>query len=148
MLDPQSVFINYLNSQGLKLTPQRRLILEVFLESEDHLASEELYEKVKKLNPAIGQATVYRTVKLLSDSGIAKELYFGDGVARYEPKYGRKHHDHLICENCGKNVEVIDEKIEELQEELAKRHGYVLTGHRMYLYGICSNCRKTSQSDE
>ena len=64
--------INYLNSQGLKLTPQRRLILEVFLESEDHLASEELYEKVKKLNPAIGQATVYRTVKLLSDSGIAK----------------------------------------------------------------------------
>ncbi|GFM36148.1 Fur family transcriptional regulator [Desulfovibrio psychrotolerans] len=141
MKEPAQVFTEYIAKNGLKVTPQRLRIVEVFLREDGHLTTEELYERVKKVDNTVGQATVYRTMKLLCDSGIAKEVHFGDGVARYEKKYGSEHHDHLICEACGKNLEVIDEQIELLQEQLAARHGFVLTSHRMYLYGVCDDCR-------
>ena len=141
MKDPTSVFFDYLTRNGLKLTPQRRLILEVFLKQDGHPTPEDLYDLVKRADPSIGQATVYRTLKLLCQSGLAKEVHFGDGLTRYERKYGLKHHDHLICERCGKNLEVVDERIERLQQDLAAKHGYALTGHRMYLYGLCPDCR-------
>lgn len=143
MKDPMQVFTEYIAGNNLKVTPQRLLIVEVFMREDGHLTTEELYELVKKSDPSVGQATVYRTMKLLCDSGLAKEVHFGDGVARYEKKYGSEHHDHLICEKCGKNIEVIDDEIELLQEKLAERHGFSLTSHRMYLYGICDACRKT-----
>jgi Fur family ferric uptake transcriptional regulator len=141
MKEPQAVFTEFLARKNLKMTPQRRLILDVFLGEEGHLASEDLYNKVKAQDKSIGQATVYRTLKLLSESGLAKEVHFGDGVTRYEKKYGSAHHDHILCERCGATLEVVDEHIERLQEELAKAHGFVLTGHKMYLYGICPKCR-------
>ena len=145
MKEPIQVFADYIAKNNLKVTPQRMLIVEVFLKDEGHLTTEELYERVKKADPSVGQATVYRTMKLLCDSGIAKEVHFGDGVARYEQSYGSKHHDHLICERCGKNLEVIDDQIERLQDELAAKHGFVLTSHRMYLYGVCRDCRSGSK---
>lgn len=141
MTDAFSVFNEYVVSKQLKMTPQRRHILEVFLEHGGHLTSEELYAKVKKSFKTIGQATVYRTLKLLSGSGLAKEVDFGDGTTRYEPQLGQGHHDHLICEQCGSNEEILDETIEKLQEDVAARHGFVLTRHKMYLYGICPKCR-------
>jgi Fur family ferric uptake transcriptional regulator len=118
------------------------MILNTFMKKEGHITSEELYDIVKKKDGAIGQATVYRTLKLLSESGIAREVDFGDGVVRYEHKYGHEHHDHLICNSCGKNIEVLEQRIEEMQGKMAKRHGFKLTGHKMYLYGICRDCRK------
>lgn len=141
MKNQQALFRDYLGKNKLKLTAQRMLILEVFLDRGEHMTAEELYEEVKKLDPAVGQATVYRTMKLLCDSGVARELRFDDGVNRYEPSYGQEHHDHLICEKCGKFLEVVDERIERLQEELADKHGFTLTGHRMYLYGLCPDCK-------
>ena len=141
MQKPLNVFIDYISTHGLKFTPQRRLIVDVFLKQPGHLSTEELYDKVKAADPGVGQATVYRTLKLLCESGLAKEVHFGDGVARYETLYGSAHHDHLICVSCGKQVEVVDESIEKLQEELAKRYGFVLTSHHMYLYGVCAGCR-------
>ena len=142
MQDPHVLFEEYAAKTRLKMTPQRRHILDVFLEQQGHMTSEELYERVKASYKSIGQATVYRTLKLLSGSGIPKEADFGDGVTRYERQHGDDHHDHLICENCGKNVEVLDETIEKLQTEVAARHGYKLTRHKMYLYGICPECGK------
>ncbi len=136
------VFTDYILSHGLKFTPQRRLIADVFLKQEGHLSTEELYDFVRKADPSVGQATVYRTLKLFCDSGLAKEMHFGDGVARYEKTFGATHHDHLICVACGKKLEVVDEKIERLQEELAARNGFLLTSHHMYLYGLCGSCRK------
>jgi Fur family ferric uptake transcriptional regulator len=134
MKTPQEVFAEYLADENLKMTPQRRIILDTLLKKNDHLSSEELY--------AIGQATVYRTLKLLSDSGLIEPLDFADGVTRYEPCYGKDHHDHLICEQCGKNIEIVDEVIERRQEQLAKEHGFTLLRHKMYLYGLCPECRK------
>jgi Fur family ferric uptake transcriptional regulator len=142
MKDPYAIFTDFIGRKKLKMTPQRRQILDVFLAEEGHVTSEELYQKVKPAYPSIGQATVYRTLKLLADSGLAKAVEFGDGAVRYEILYGQSHHDHLICEQCGVNVEVVDPAIERLQEEVAKRHGFKLTAHKLYLYGLCPNCRK------
>jgi Fur family ferric uptake transcriptional regulator len=141
MQDPVVLFCDYAAGQRLKMTPQRRHILDVFLGLTGHVTSEELYELVKRSYKSIGQATVYRTLKLLSESGVAKAVDFGDGLTRYERQHGDDHHDHLICERCGKNVEVLDETIEKLQEEVAARHGFTLTRHKMYLYGLCGGCR-------
>ena len=142
MKAPQDVFAEYLANENLKMTPQRRIILDTLLKRNDHLSSEELYALVKKRDASIGQATVYRTLKLLSDSGLIEPLDFADGVTRYEPSYGKDHHDHLICERCGKNIEIVDEIIEHRQEQLAEKHGFTLQRHKMYLYGVCSGCRK------
>lgn len=142
MNDATKAFAEYIAREGLKMTPQRRVILSTFMRIKDHVSAEELYTMVKKEDPAVGQATVYRTVKLLAESGLAETVDFGDGVARYEPHFGQEHHDHLICERCGKNVEILDPNIERLQEEAAKRYGFTLTRHKMYLFGICKDCKK------
>ncbi|MBI9080220.1 MAG: transcriptional repressor [Pseudodesulfovibrio sp.] len=141
MKRPQDVFANYLAEKNLKMTPQRRMILDTLLKQNDHLSSEDLYYHVKKRDKSIGQATVYRTLKLLTDSGLIDSLDFADGVTRYEMTYGTDHHDHLICEQCGKNIEILDSTIENRQEALAKEHGFTLLRHKMYLYGLCEKCR-------
>jgi Fur family ferric uptake transcriptional regulator len=148
MKPPEKAFSDYLASRNLKMTPQRRLILETFIKTDGHVSSEELYNRVKAKNPSVGQATVYRTLKLLSESEIAEAVDFGDGVARYELHYGQDHHDHLICERCGKNIEIVDPTIERLQEELAESYGFELERHKMYLFGICESCRKKKGSSE
>lgn len=147
MEDPYQYFSDFIARKRLKMTPQRRHILDIFLRDEGHLTSEELYRKVKGERDSIGQATVYRTLKLLADSGLAKAVEFGDGTLRYEVKYGHEHHDHLICEQCGKNVEVFDPNIERLQESVAAAHGFLLTGHKLYLYGLCPDCRQAPPTD-
>lgn len=142
MIKPAHVFAEYLAREGLKMTPQRMVILNTFISVRDHVSAEDLYEQVKQADPAIGQATVYRTLKLLENSGLAVAVDFGDGTTRYEPDDGQGHHDHLICEICGKNVEILDTEIERLQEEVATQYGFTLSRHKMYLFGLCPDCRK------
>ncbi|MCL1890303.1 MAG: transcriptional repressor [Desulfovibrionaceae bacterium] len=134
-------FAVYLSRRGMKLTSQRRLILAEFYKSEEHLSAEDLYRRLLGLDASIGQATVYRGLKLMRDAGLARELHFGGDVTRFEAHLESAHHDHLVCEECGKTVPVLDEHIERLQADLASRHGFRLTSHRMYLYGICPDCR-------
>mgnify|MGYP003820223957 CR=1 FL=1 len=142
MKSAEEAFSTYLTEHGLKMTPQRRTILDAFLRTADHISSEELYDMVKRSDESIGQATVYRTLKLMADSGLARAHNFGDGVSRYEPLWGQEHHDHLICESCRKTIEIMDPTIERRQDELAKRYGFSLTHHKMTLYGLCADCRK------
>lgn len=139
--DAKSRFEQFLEERGLRMTPQRSLIVDVFLKTERHVSSEDLYSLVKRKDRSIGQATVYRTLKLLSESGIAREVDFGEGVTRYEHEYGHDHHDHLICESCRKSIEVVDPRIEELQEKLARDHGFVMTSHKLDMFGLCAKCR-------
>ena len=134
-------FKDHLRGQRLKSTAQRDTIAQVFLASQRHISVEELYHEVRGLNPHIGYATVYRTMKLLTECGVAAERHFRDGEARYES--GQKgHHDHLICELCGKIVEFEEPRIETLQRNAAKRLGFSLLGHKMELYGTCRECGK------
>lgn len=81
-------------------------------------------------------------MKLLVEAGLARSVELGDGIVRYEQKLGHEHHDHLVCELCNSHVEVVDPVIEELQEDLAKRHGFRLSRHKMILYGLCADCRE------
>ena len=102
----------YLTGQGLKSTSQRDTILRIFVDAGRHLSAEELYALVKKTHPGIGYATVYRTLKLLAEAGMAEERRFEDGFTRYEFKATERHHDHLICTRCGEIVEFENERIE------------------------------------
>lgn len=137
-------FKEHLRAERLKSTAQRDTIARVFLATQRHINVEELYNEVKRLNPRIGYATVYRTMKLLKDCGVAAERHFRDGEARYESAQ-KRHHDHLICERCGKIEEFEEARIEALQESVAKRLGFRFTGHKMELYGICRDCRKSDE---
>lgn len=138
--DSAIIFRTFLRGKGLRHTPQRQRIMDIFFREGGHLTTEEIYDLVHKEDPSLGQATVYRTMKLLCDAGLAREVRFGDGMARYEHAHG-EHHDHLICEHCGKTVEVVDPDIEKLQVALARQYGYTPTVHRLYLYGICPECK-------
>lgn len=131
----------YMEKKGLRSTSQRRLVTEVFFGSDDHVSIEELLAKVRRRDPKVGYATVYRTLKLLKESGLAHERNFRDGVSRYEVKLEDEHHDHLICTECGDIVEFEHERIEALQVDLAREHDFVLTGHKHELYGVCASCR-------
>lgn len=100
---------------------------------------------VQKLDPRIGQTTVYRTLKLLCDAGMATEIHFSDGITRYEVAAPDSHHDHIVCQSCGKIVEIYDPRIEKLQQELTKKHGFLLLRHVHILSGICADCQKKMQ---
>ena len=138
----QQVFMEYLKGNNLCMTPQRKVIVETFLEAEGHFSVEELCVRVKDTAPDVGQATVYRTLKLLVESGLADSIDIGAGGALYEHAYGHDHHDHLICTECHKKVEIFDDAIENRQADVAEEYGFTLTRHRMYLFGICSECSK------
>ncbi len=140
------VFREHLHRLGLKWTAQRDDIAQVFFASKRHISVEELYHAVKRVNPRIGYATVYRTMKLLTECGLAIESHFLNGEARYESTEGH-HHDHLICTECGTIVEFEEERIEALQREVAKRAGFLFTGHRMELYGVCAACQKAAPAE-
>ncbi len=142
MEEETKIFEDYLTIKNLKHSEQRREILHVFLSTDKHLTANELYRIVQKKYPTIGHATIYRTLKLLCESGLCRELKFEDGTTRYEHLYGHQHHDHLICTKCGRFVEVVDPEIERLQEKLAKQHGFYPERHRMELYGVCRKCKK------
>ncbi len=135
------IFIRYLNKYDLKLTDQRKIILGVFLKTERHLSVEDLYNIAKKKDSSIGQATVFRTLKLLCEADIAKEVDLGDGKKRYEHKYGHEHHDHLVCLKCGRFIEAVDSRIEKLQGALCRKHGFLPRRHKMEIFGICKKCR-------
>jgi Fur family ferric uptake transcriptional regulator len=122
-------------AKGLRLTGQRRVIALVIEQSADHPDAEVLYARACAVDPRISLATVYRTVKLFDEAGILEKVEFGDGRARYEDAQ-RKHHDHLIDTETGRVIEFVDPEIEALQDRIAARLGYRLTGHRLELYGI------------
>ncbi|MEM7436294.1 MAG: Fur family transcriptional regulator [Myxococcota bacterium] len=132
----------YMTHHGLRSTGQRRVVTEEFFASHGHLSIEDLLERVRRIEPKIGYATVYRTLKLLKESGLANERHFGDGVSRYEVAWEDEHHDHLICPQCEKIIEFEDMKIEELQKKVARRYDFELVSHKLELYGVCAECRK------
>lgn len=132
----------YLASQGLRSTSQRDAILKTFIEAGKHLSAEELYARVKKAHPGIGYATVYRTLKLLAEAGLAEERRFEDGFTRFEYKNTDAHHDHLICTRCGAIIEFENERIEALQQDVAKKNGFKVHNHKLELYGLCAECQR------
>jgi Fur family ferric uptake transcriptional regulator len=131
----------YMERKGLRSTEQRRLIIDTFFHAPAHITIEDLLGQVRSSDPRVGYATVYRTLKLLAESGVANERHFGDGVTRYELADGETHHDHLICIECQGITEFEEPRIEALQDEVAEKHGFALRTHKHELYGICAVCQ-------
>lgn len=135
--DARGILAEYIRANGLKNTRQRDVILETFLAVPGHTTIDQLLFRVQQVNPGVGYATVYRTLKLFVDAGVASERRFGDGQAQYERAEVDEHHDHLICSKCGKIFEFEDDIIERRQELIAQQFGLKLTNHRMTLWGEC-----------
>ncbi len=135
------VLEGYITQNQLKITRQRRAVLKAFTECENHVSAEELYNMVSSAESKIGLATVYRTLALLTESGLASELDFGDGQKRYEHRYMHNHHDHMICTECGKIIEFNHPLIEKFQEEVATDNKFIITSHKLDLLGLCNECQ-------
>lgn len=136
----------YMLKKGLRSTAQRRLIVDTFFEIASHMTIEDLLSEVRARDKGIGYATVYRTLKLLAECGVASERRFGDGLSRYELADDAAHHDHLICVSCGTIIEFEEPKIELLQEEIARRYGFKVTSHKHEMYGTCAKCTAVGSS--
>jgi Fur family ferric uptake transcriptional regulator len=143
---PTETLCAYIAENGLKHSRQRDRIAETFFGMGGHVSVEELVVRVRRLDPRISVATVYRTMKLLADCGLAVPRQFGGGQTRYEAAGARGHHDHLICTGCGEIVEFANEKIETLQSLVARRHGFEVESHKLELYGRCARCRSAREA--
>jgi Fur family transcriptional regulator, ferric uptake regulator len=138
--DRMLMFHSRLRERGLKSTGQRDDIARVFFQLRRHISAEELYGEVKKVNPHVGYATIYRTLKLLKECDLLFERHFDEGQARYEVA-GEHPHDHFICERCGKIIEFENDELERMQQATARKLGVLLTHHKLELYGLCGECR-------
>ena len=134
----KGLLARYMDENNLKRTRQREVILDTFINCGEHTTIDALLASVQQVYPAVGYATVYRTLRLFVAAGVASERRFGDGPAMYEvAELGDEHHDHLICTVCKRIFEFEDHVIEQRQVEVAKKLGLRLTNHRMTLFGEC-----------
>ena len=134
-------FKTALRKEGLKITSQRIAVLEEVLKAKGHRPSEDIYMAIKVRKTNVSRATVYRTLDILVQSGFARKMTLGDGGAKYETKINSPHHDHLICTECGDIMEFMDEDIERIQDEIAKKFKFNLQKHIHQLFGVCKKCQ-------
>lgn len=146
--EAEEIFLRHLRHVGLKQTEQRNTILRTFLETREHLSTDELHRLVKKKDPGIGFTTVYRTLKLLAGCGLASEVAFHDGIARYEHQYNRRSHHHMVCVQCGASVEFFSPEVGEIEQEIGRQHHYLTTRHTFQIYGVCETCQKKASQRE
>ncbi len=129
-----------------KFTPQRRIVLEVFLENEtEHLSADDVFRLAKEKDNDIGLATIYRTLELLDEMTIIHKLHFGDGYSRYElvmQPQDEHHHHHLICQDCKRILEVEEDLLNQLEQLIVAKMDFKIMDHRVQFYGYCSDCRK------
>jgi Fur family ferric uptake transcriptional regulator len=144
MQSEEKTFENFLRSKNLKHSKPRGDIVEVFLASEGHLSAQELYALVKSKNPRIGFATVYRTLKLLEECGLARTMDYGDGTVRYEPD--RFQHHHIICTSCNRTVEFLSPELESLLQQVQKTHHFVPQSHAVRILSTCTDCNQATLS--
>ncbi len=137
-------FQEHLSRQGLKLTRQREEILRGLMAAEKHLGVEQMYSLLKKKDPTIGRATIFRTVKLLQECGLVAEVGSPhNGGAKFELKADRPHHDHMICVECGRISEFQSPMMERFQDEAIRRQGFTALWHRHEIFGRCRECHST-----
>jgi Fur family ferric uptake transcriptional regulator len=137
---PNDRFEQFIRQHKGRLTPQRQFIVKEFLALKGHYGIDELHERLKQKGKIINPSTIYRTLKLLVQAGIAVERQFANGNTKYDVNVA--HHDHLICLHCGKIIEFDSPKLESVQAHIVKNHGFVMAYHKHEIYGYCASCRK------
>ena len=141
-----------LSEHGYKMTPQRKEILQIFVDHSDyhHMSAEDVYGILREKKSEIGLATVYRALELLSELGILVRMEFGDGCARYELSTADPnihHHHHLICLKCKKVIEFEEDLLDELEADIAKKSGFQILNHEVKFFGYCSECRAKDKEE-
>jgi Fur family ferric uptake transcriptional regulator len=135
------VFREFIRNKGLRNTVEREQVVKAVFSIHHHFDVEELYLLVRNQNEKISKATVYRTIPLLLQSGLIQEAYFEDGHLHYEHIYGHEHHCHLRCVDCGKVVEFTEEAVREVEQKVGEHYEFIVTGHKMEVYGYCAKCK-------
>ncbi|MBI4831638.1 MAG: transcriptional repressor [Candidatus Lindowbacteria bacterium] len=141
MAKEHELFRNFLGEKQLKLTPQRRAILDIVFETHRHFDAEELVEIIRQRQKRISRATVYRTLDLLVRAGLVAAMELGETRKVYEHVTGHKHHDHMICTKCGRAIEFDDGFIELLQQKVCERLNFEAETHSLRIFGRCEKCR-------
>lgn len=137
----------YIQAHGGLVTRPRMAVAEVFFRMQGHPGIEDLIAKVRRRHPGIGEATVYRTMRLLVEAGLAVPRDFGEGFSRYEACVEDGHHNHLVCTVCGRIIEFTDPAVDAIHQAVTERHGFLGRQHRLEVYGLCRECREGNASD-
>jgi Fur family ferric uptake transcriptional regulator len=137
------LFRRYLREHGLPVTQQREAVAEVVFESSGHLSVEDIESRLRDRGERIGKATIYRTLETLVKSGLVEEHDFREGFKRYEHLFGQQPvRVHLVCTECGKVAEIHSSELVRVQEEEARKHGFVPARYRLQIYGLCATCQE------
>jgi len=137
----RDIFRKYLERRGLKLTAERQAVFDQLFARHEHVEADELLVRLRARGKKISRATIYRTLELLVDSGIVGRVRIGEIGYRYERLRAGEHHDHLICNECGRVIEFFEPRIESLQDEVCDRYGFLSISHSHQMRGICRQCR-------
>lgn len=138
---------NFIQANKLKSSKRRDLIFDYVVKTNDHFTVDEIYQAMLKIDPEIGIATVYRTVRLLVDCGVLLEHTFGEKKGFFEVSdINDRHHDHLICNVCGKIIEFHSHIIEENKQRIAEQHQFQIKSHNIEIYGVCSECQQQNRT--
>ena len=137
----RKAFEEFLRERKLRLTPQRLAIFERAFDTHQHFTAERLYAWLRE-ETGVSRATVYRTLGLLVEGGFLESLDTGQGELHYEHVLGHRHHDHMVCLECGRIEEFYDRRIEELQEEACRQKGFQMESHNLRLFGYCRSCAR------
>lgn len=135
-------FKEFLESKSLKFTSERKLILEQAFRMHDHFEADEIEAGLKARGSRVSRASIYRTLPLLVGSGLLREVDLQEKHSHYEHVFGHKHHDHLICTECGRAIEFVSDEIEELQSRICETYGFDSTSHKLVIIGACRKCRE------
>jgi Fur family ferric uptake transcriptional regulator len=147
-MNEHEIFLRFLKSEGLRFTSEREIILNEAFSIHEHFEAEDLVFSIRRHGHRVSKATVYRTLALLVQSGLLREVIFGERHSHYEHVFGHKHHDHLICLKCGKIIEFSDQTIERLQKSVCGRYRFEPVRHRMEIMGTCEDCARHRTQNE
>jgi len=144
MKDKIAIFRQFVRMKGLRNTPERETIIKEIYATRDHFDVDELYLRLKRKRKKISKPSIYRLIPLLLEARLIQEAYFEEGHLHYEPIYGRKHHCHLRCLNCGKTIEFTEEFLDNLETRLSEEYQFVIRGRKLEVFGYCANCKANS----
>jgi Fur family transcriptional regulator, ferric uptake regulator len=143
----EDVFLAYLRERGLKYTGERRKVLQAVMRNDDHFEAEQLLLNMRQTHARVGKATVYRTLKLLVDCHIIREVHFSNKQVHYEHIYGQEPHDHLVCRRCGRIIEFDAAEVVRLRTMISAERGFVPISHRFQIIGMCESCEPLKPSE-